>query len=249
MRKALLLLSLLALPAQADTLDRRLILRAFHENAVVRIESRPGVETTIAFGENEHIENVAIGDANLWQITPNKRTNMLFIKPLVRRGGTNLTVVTDQHAYFFDLAATPSGRPTYLLRFTYPAPPPISAPPPLTREEAAIAQGELTAQGAPVDPASLDFGWRMKGKEALFPTRLFSDGQATYLAWPAATPQPAILIMDAKGVEGPVNYTVHGDVIAVPAVPAAIILRSGRDRAILEHINASKPAPAAKEGP
>ena len=48
----------------------------------VRIEGRPNVQATIDFGEDEHIENVAIGDSSAWQVTPNKRANLLFVKPL-----------------------------------------------------------------------------------------------------------------------------------------------------------------------
>ena len=87
---------------------------------MVRIDGRAGVQATIVFAEDEHIENVAIGDSNSWQVTPNKRANLLFVKPLAARARTNMTVVTDRHRYFFDLVAAPAGNALYVLRFTYP---------------------------------------------------------------------------------------------------------------------------------
>src|SRR5205085_7069271 len=77
---------------------------------------------TIRFSEDEHIENVAIGDSTKWQVTPNKRANLLFVKPLADRAVTNMTVVTDRRTYLFDLVASPTARdPLYVLSFKYPA--------------------------------------------------------------------------------------------------------------------------------
>ena len=104
-----------AMPSLADD---RLVHHAYNENEVVRIEGRAGVQATIAFGQGESIENVAVGDSQSWQITPNKRADLLFVKPLEGTARTNMTVVTNRHTYFFDLVASPRARPLYMLRFT-----------------------------------------------------------------------------------------------------------------------------------
>ena len=55
--------------------------------------------------------------------------------------------------------------------------------------------------------------------------------------------QPAILVRDEKGAEGPVNYAVRGDVIVVEGVPTTILLRSGKSSAQLDFRGPStKPA-------
>ena len=101
--------------------DARLVERPYDPNTVVRIEGRSTVQATIRFGAEEMIENVAIGDSNAWQVTPNKRANLLFVKPLAEKAVTNMTVVTNAHTYFFDLVATPkAANPLYELAFTYP---------------------------------------------------------------------------------------------------------------------------------
>ena len=86
----------------------------------MRIEGRLGVQASIAFAEDEHIENVAIGDSATWQITPNKRANLLFVKPLAANARTNMTVVTDKRTYLFDLVASPRNSALYVLQFRYP---------------------------------------------------------------------------------------------------------------------------------
>lgn len=216
--------------------DARLTSRVYNPDEVVRIDGRAGVQAAITFGSDELIENVAIGDSASWQITPNKRANLLFVKPLAAKARTNMTVVTDKRTYFFDLVAGSGARALYVLRFTYPDEPAPENPAPqpaLTAEEAQVLADDAAAR--PVDPATLNFAWHKKGSAKVMPARVYDDGQATYLGWPAGAPIPAIQIRDEKGEEGPVNYAVRDDVIVVEGVPALIVLRAGRDSATLEN--------------
>ena len=245
---ALTTLGLLASAANAE--DPRLVHRLYDPGQIVRIEGRPSVQATIRFGEDELIENVAIGDSNAWQVTPNKRANLLFVKPLAERAATNMTVVTSQHTYFFDLVASPKvTAPLYELAFSYPK---KLKPAPGSRSEtnsaaAAPTGAELAAAtdpGSVTDPAELNFAWAGSGQKKLLPGRIYDDGNSTYLSWPAGTPVPAILVKNREGTEGPVNFAVRGDVIVVDGVPGQIILRSGRDLATIAN-NGPARAPAA----
>ena len=153
------------------------------------------------------------------------------MKPLAATATTNMTVVTDRHTYLFDLVASASARPLYVLKFTYPEEP----KPQLAAVEAPTVD-EIAAASDPqavTDPAALNFAWAGKGDRKLLPARTYDDGTATFLAWPAGSPVPAILIKDSAGTEGPVNFTVRGDVIVVDGVPREIVLRSGKDSATL----------------
>lgn len=250
MIRFLLLASAIActgLPAQAR--DSRLVTRAYAPDEVIRIDGRAGVQATIAFGQDEHIENVAIGDSNSWQVTPNKRANTLFVKPLAARARTNLTVITDQRSYYFDLVASPAAHALYLLRFTYPDAPRATGgatqTAALNGDEAAVIN-EPAAK--PVDASRLNFGWKQKGSKRLLPSRIYDDGYSTFLAWEPGRAVPAVLIRNEKGAEGPVNYAVRDDVMMIEGVPSQIVLRSGRDSAILEY-GRSAPAPAASAQP
>ena len=228
-------------PAWAE--DSRLVTHMYDESEVVRIEGRIGVQAAIGFGESEHIENVAVGDSEKWQITPNKRANLLFVKPLAATARTNMTVVTDRHTYFFDLVASPRGKPVYMLRFAYPEAetPQGPAQPELAglndAERALLDRDPVTA---PADPAMLNFAWDRRGAQKLLPARIYDDGNATYLLWSEKQEVPAILVRNEKGEEGPVNYAVRGRAIVIDDVPSLILLRSGKAQATLEN---RRPAP------
>ena len=236
---ALLLATACAAAAQSDAQaeaapagDPRLVEHRYDPYEVVLIEGKPRVQATIAFAEDEAIENVAIGDSASWQVTPNKRANLLFVKPLSDKAATNMTVVTDRRTYLFDLVAKPEAKPVYVLRFTYPEEPAEEE----TQMAAAASDLEIAAASDPYavsDPARLNFQWKGKGAAKLFPAQAYDDGDATFLIWATGTPIPAILVKDETGTEGPVNFAVRGDTIVVDGVPREIVLRSGDDVATM----------------
>lgn len=209
--------------------DARLVARRYNPDEVIRIEGRAGVQATISFGNDEHIENVAIGNSNSWQVTPNKRANVLFVKPLQARARTNLTVITDQHSYFFDLVASPTAQAIYALRFSYPHG--ANAP----RQSQALAPAQPAGAERTVDPSKLNFAWRTKGDSSLLPSRIYDDGSSVFLTWRQGARLPAILVRNQKGEEGPVNFTVRGDTMVVEGVPRQIVLRAGKDSATIEN--------------
>jgi len=235
----LLATALVTTPAMAQR-DPRMVERLYDPTEVVRIEGKTNVQTTIRFGDDESIENVAIGDSQAWQVTPNRRANLLFVKPLAPRATTNMTVVTNRHTYLFDLVANPNARtPLYILTFTYPEE--LQAAPDET--QLASASPAVTANAlemaaanddyAVLDPAALNFEWAGTGAQSLLPAEVYDNGEATFLNWPSGQAMPAILVRDHEGNEGPVNFASRGDVIVLDMVPAEIVLRSGDDEALL----------------
>jgi type IV secretion system protein VirB9 len=243
-----LALMLAAAPALAD--DPRIQTRIFDEAQIVPVIGRVKVQTTIKFAPDEAIENVAIGDSTAWQVTPNRAQSMLFVKPLEPAARTNLTVVTDKRTYLFDLVANARGAPLYVLKFRYPdiekaeEEARLAAAAEAAREAANPLEMEAaTDRLAVVDPARLNFDWAGAGQAALLPERTYDDGDAVFLTWPAGRAIPAILTLNDEGDEGPVNYTVRGDVVVVEGVPAQIVLRSGKDVATLTNIGMMPPQP------
>ena len=239
-----LALAMLAAPAAAK--DSRLVEVFYDEAKVVRVDGKVTVQASIVFGDDETIENVAIGDSQAWQVTPNKRADILFVKPLAPRASTNLTVITSKRTYLFDLVASPNAKPLYVLRFDYPEEP--EEEPQLAQANAAEKQA-ASDPFAVVDPADLNFAWSASGDPELLPENTFDDGSATFLTWPQGKQVPAILVANAKGVEGPVNFTVRGDTIVVDGVPRTLILRSGEERAELVNTGPQRPVqPASARG-
>src|SRR6185437_1941540 len=171
-----------------------------------------------------------------WQVTPNKRANVLFLKPILANGRTNMTVVTDKRVYTFDLVpTTKKDAMVYSLRFQYPnepVPVPAAAP--------------VKAEVPPPTPAqAMNFSWSMKGEKKLFPAHVCDDGKSIYLDWDKSVPIPAILVAAPDGSEGPVDYTVKDGTIVVRTETRALILRSGKDMETLTDTGPVQTAAAA----
>lgn len=230
-------------PAFADS---RLVEVMYDEFSVVTVTGRVNVQASIVFGDDEVIENVAIGNSQTWQVTPNKRANILFVKPLEARAATNLTVVTSKRTYLFDLVAGPNAKPLYVLRFDYPPEPELEQSDNAQLAVVPIEPAQPEDPFATVDPSDLNFAWSGSGDTELLPENTFDDGEATFLTWPVGKDVPAILVVNSEGVEGPVNFTVRGETIVVDGVPRTIVLRSGEDRAELINSGPQRSAAPAR---
>ncbi len=227
MKRSLLALSLacgLAAPALAQTAapaaaskpaDPRIRTLPYDPDQVHRLVGVMGFQTMLEFAPDERIENVSIGDALGWQVTPNKRATLLFLKPVDRAPATNMTVVTDRRRYVFELVIAPASAPeaAYVVRFRYPSVPVEVAAPPA---RPAMAQAPLNA------------AYTIKGAGALAPTRVFDDGRATYFAWPQQADLPAIFVIGADGVEGLANAVVKDGYLVVDQLAPRFVLRSDK---------------------
>lgn len=232
--------------------DPRLVTLVFDESRVFTINGKVRVQTTIKFGPDESIQNVAVGDSGAWQIQPNQAQSILFVKPLEPNARTNMTVVTNRRTYLFDLVSSPRHPPLYVLQFRYPELEAAEAAAVLAAAEDAaqeqVNEVELAAANDPYavsDPAALNFDWAGDGVSGLLPSRTYDNGEAVFLTWPAGASIPAILIANHQGDEGPVNYSVRGDTIVLDGVPAQIILRSGGDTATLTNNGPAGPRSAS----
>lgn len=236
---AFLALALFAVPAHAA--DPRLQSVHYQADKVVKVEGRLGYQSMIEFGQGESIENVAVGDSSAWQVTPNKRANLLFLKPLMAKAKTNMTVITDQRTYLFDLGVASTGStPLYNLRFTYGAVPPPAA----TAPQKKVAYPQLLANASAAAPAvahpKMNYDWKAKGDKNLLPTRYYDDGRSLYLQWTAGVPMPALFERGEDGREGLLNYRQQGSFIVVEGVPNTLVMKLGKDEAALINRNPSK---------
>jgi len=221
--------ALLSCTAAVAATDNRIRSVAYDANQIVRIVGKAGIQSTIEFADDERIENVAVGDSSAWQITPNRRASLLFVKPLTAHSRTNMTVVTDRRTYMFDLVAGErSTAPIYAMKFSYPNEKKAELAKPAQQVAAATPQSS-----AAVTAEKLHFDWKSKGHGKLVPARMFDDGGSLYLAWDKETPLPAILTQSEDRTEGPVNYRMSGEYIVISPVPANLVLRYGKKSAVL----------------
>jgi type IV secretion system protein VirB9 len=219
------LVALLASPAFAAVVplpsagDPRMRVAKYLPEEVVELTGDLGYQMTIEFGDGERIENVSIGDAQGWQVTPNRKADLLFLKPIDNAAPTNMTVVTNLRRYAFELrvrAKVPKGGEDsiiYGLRFAYPPPPPMPA-------SAVKVQAHTPPQVA-------NAAYSYEGSTQLLPSRVFDDGKVTYFQFALADDYPAIYAVEADKTEAVVNFTVREGYVVVDQVARGFVLRRG----------------------
>ena len=225
MKKIVLSLALLsiatALQAQNNPkslpTDARIKQVMFQENNVVPVHGITFTTTQIRFSDNERVLDIEGGDSTAWMVTYHPElANMLFIKPTIFDSSTNLTVITNQHAYYFHLTSNKKleqnpTQQTYALKFAYPAPVVNRAKP-----------------QAPPQPKAVNTAYRFSGSPQLVPKHVFDDGQFTYFEISSNGAVPAIFAVDDKsGKESTVNTRRQGKYLVVQRIAPQFTLRQG----------------------
>ncbi|AAU03761.1 TrbG/VirB9 family P-type conjugative transfer protein [Rickettsia typhi] len=105
------------------TKDNRIRTYIYNPNEVYLLVLHFGFQSHIEFAKNEEIQNIILGDAYAWKITP--LANRLFIKPLEKDIRTNMTIITNKRTYEFDIASTElmignERDLVYVIKFYYP---------------------------------------------------------------------------------------------------------------------------------
>jgi type IV secretion system protein VirB9 len=225
MKTLLLALSLMVAPAAgqaADSprpgvVDPRIQTIEYDPNQVVVLRGTLGYQFMLEFAPDERIETVSIGDSLGWQVTPNRNANVLFIKPIDARAATNLTVLSDQRRYAFELTVAPrtSRAPVlYVARMVYPQP--------------ALAQAvETQIEVAEALPTPANTAYAVAGAAESQPARVFDDGRQTFFEWRPDSPVPAIFAVGGDGAENLVNYAVRGSYTVVEQLAPRFVLRNG----------------------
>lgn len=212
-------LALLASPAgavvpQPGPGDPRIHVVAYDPQAVVELRVALGYQLAVELDPSERIENVAIGDSLGWQVTPNKRANLLFLKPMGPRPPTNMTVITNARRYNFELSVrgrSAAKSAPFTVRFLY-APPAVAlvAPPP-----------------PPPPPVERNVAYSYDGSTKHLPVKVFDDGTDTYFAFGPEDDLPAIFAIEADGGEALVNTRQREGYIVVDRVVRGFVLRRG----------------------
>jgi len=81
---------------KAGQLDARIRTITYRENDVVAIQSHYGISTLVVFADEEIIETITLGDTKSWQVEPNARQNMVFLKPVEPDAASNMNIVTNR---------------------------------------------------------------------------------------------------------------------------------------------------------
>ncbi len=176
----------------------------YDPNQIVQLQLTPDHQTLVELARGEHIDTIAIGSSEGWQVTPGKRGDFFFIKNIQSVARTNLTVVTDSHNYVFELSMADGygvAQP-YILRFLYNIPP-------LTTETSSN---------------EAQYSYRIKGAKMIRPSHIYNSGNQTRIEWPEDSPLPAIFLLE-NGEETMANGDMQDGYFVISGMPEKLIFR------------------------
>jgi len=220
--------------------DPRIRIVRYEPDQVVELRAAIGYQMTLEFGPGERIENVSIGDGLGWQVTPNHKANLLFLKPLDVRSVTDMTVVTNLRRYVFDLSArrpAPRGDRSLIFRVRFEYPEPF------------VAVAESKPAPAPQPPHDVNHAYRIEGAAESAPLRVFDDGHDTYFAFPSTTEYPAIFAVEPDRKEAVVNSATRDGYVVVDRLAGAFVLRHGAQVTRIVNDGYLEPGGAAQASP
>lgn len=211
---------------------------AFADGALYQVYATPGRVTDIMLQPQEKLAGagpVAAGDTTRWVIGdtesgsgPEQRVHIL-VKPTRGDLLTNLVINTDRRTYHLELRATAS---TYMAAVSWRYPADEARAAAADAEARRIAQAEAAALQAP-SSAALNFGYRIQGRAAWRPVRVYDDGRQTFIEFPGSVAQgemPPLFVVAAGGATELVNYRVHGQRMVVDRIFDRAELRLGDRR-------------------
>lgn len=207
----------------ASVADPRLQTLRYDAGQVFPVRVPLGFQTTLILDPNERVENLALGDSDAWQVTPNRRGDHVFIKPLRATGTTNLTVVTDARVYIFELSTSygPTAQTPYTIRFQYP--------------DAATAAG--AADTSSTLPQSQ---YRLSGSRDVQPLSVSDDGIRTFIEWGPDQTLPAIFALDDRRREVLVNGHMRDGRYVIDAVYPTLLFKLDRQTARASRIGGDR---------
>jgi type IV secretion system protein VirB9 len=209
--------------SKPTSIDNRIRVMVYNPDDVHKYTGYYGYSAYIEFADGETIDNVSMGDSLSWQIVPSGKR--LFLKPMEQDATTNMTVITNQRTYFFELHAKEAEdindpEMVFTVRFLYP--------------DDGIGESikHFTGNSEPdlSEPEKYNFNYTISGKDTISPIKIFDDGEFTYFQFKDKNAAiPAFFIVDPQGHEEIVNYRMAGRYVVVERVVERFSLRYGKE--------------------
>lgn len=229
-------------------LDKRVRHINYQAEQVVKLVGHYGFATDIAFAQGETIKQIAMGDSDAWSVTP--VANHIFIKPKASKAITNMTVLTNQRVYSFELSAHWSqhgAHPSpndmmFAIDFRYPAQQQQTS---LKEQKRQQLKQQLTANQP---PQVRNQNYFYKGDDSIKPIHAFDDGRFTYLTFNRKQDLPAVYIINSDNSESLVNSNVnpnYPDTLIIQRVVRQLVLRQGNTVVCLFNQSFDNEAPAS----
>jgi len=214
----------------------------FNENFVYEVYAQPYHLTDIVLQAGEVVIGTPLlsEDESVWELTAGVARDPatgadiqhLFVKPAYSRQDSSLIIITDKRVYHFRLKSF-SDTHMAMVRFTYPLEKNVWAKKADSNNGRSIENDYLRTS----NPELLSFDYNIKyskfKKPEFLPTRVYDDGQCTYIQVSDIVLQKKLPVLFNEKNEI-MNYSVHGNVFVIPRLINKVTLRLGKEKVTIE---------------
>jgi type IV secretion system protein TrbG len=220
-----------AINAQGDST----MMFAYAPSQLYKIYCKVGYLTDLQFKKGETIEYVGGGETAKWAIDRATVDGVphLYIKPINPNSTTNIIVNTSKHSYQIIVNASDWYNP--MVSWSYSAEENFAAAQQQKKDER-IYTGTLNVS----NPDQLNFAYEIKGDADWKPSRVFDDGQTTYVQFDHMTNKlPMLYIREPhkKGISL-VNYKVKNKYYIIEKIFDQAELRLGDEKITIKSVKA-----------
>ncbi|KQS95575.1 P-type conjugative transfer protein TrbG [Rhizobium sp. Leaf386] len=176
----------------------------------------------------EVVRDVLVGDTVRWKVEPatsgaaGGQAIHLIVKPSEPGLVTSMVVTTSRRTYHIQLKSHPN---QYMARVGFEYPEDVSTK--LADVNARLEASTIPGAGVPAE--GLNFSYSVSGRATWRPTRVYSDGQKTYIQFPRSiSGQDApVLFVVSGGQNRIVNYRMKNNMMVVDYNVDRAVLVSG----------------------
>lgn len=176
----------------------------------------------------EVVRDVLVGDTVRWKVEPatsgaaGGQAIHLIVKPSEPGLVTSMVVTTSRRTYHIQLKSHPN---QYMARVGFEYPEDVSTK--LADINARLEASSIPGAGVPAE--GLNFSYLVSGRASWRPTRVYSDGQKTYIQFPRTiSGQDApVLFVVSGGQNRIVNYRMKNNMMVVDYNVDRAVLLSG----------------------
>ena len=214
----------------------------FNENFVYEIYAQPYHLTDIQLQPGEVVIGTPLlsEDDSVWELTAgvakepetNQDIQHLFVKPAYSKQDSSLIIITDRRVYHFRLKSFADTHMA-MVKFTYPLEKNVWAKKTESENGRKIENDFLRTS----NPELLSFDYTIKysrfKKPEFLPTRIYDDGQCTYIQVQDIVLQKKLPVVFNEKNEI-VNYSIHQNVFVIPRLINKVTLRLGKEKVQIE---------------
>ena len=214
----------------------------YNENLVYEIYAQPYHLTDIVLQTGEVVIGTPLlsEDETVWELTAGVARDPatgadiqhLFVKPTYSKQDSSLIIITDRRVYRFRLKSF-SDAHMAIVKFTYPLEKNVWAKKADNENGRTIENDFLRTS----NPELLSFDYKIKysrfKKPDFLPTRIYDDGQCTYIQVQDIVLQKKLPVLFNEKNEI-VNYSIHKNVFVIPRLINKVTLRLGKEKVQIE---------------